>query len=55
VAPGELTAFDLDRATLARSGRREGREIRFLCPAHEDTHPSARWHSMKRAWFCDLC
>jgi hypothetical protein len=55
VAPGELIAFDLDRATLARSGRRDGREIRFLCPAHEDTHPSARWHSTKRAWFCDAC
>jgi hypothetical protein len=55
VAPSELIAFDLDLATLARSGRREGREIRFLCPAHEDTHPSARWHSTKRAWFCDAC
>ena len=32
MASGELTGFDLDRATLARSGRREGREIRFLCP-----------------------
>ena len=55
MAPGELLLFDLDRATLARSGRREGREIRFLCPAHEDTDPSARWHSTKRAWLCDAC
>jgi hypothetical protein len=39
VAPGELIPLDLDRATLAHSGRREGRAIRFLCPAHEDTQP----------------
>jgi len=32
VAPGDLITFDLDRATLARSGRRKGREKRFLWP-----------------------
>ncbi len=37
LAPRELTAFDLDRTTLALSGRREGREIRFLFPAHENS------------------
>jgi hypothetical protein len=51
----EPTHFDLDRATLARQGRREGREIRFLCPVHRDTHPSARWHPEKCAWVCDAC
>ena len=35
VAPNELIIFDLDRATLARRGRREGREVRFLCPEQE--------------------
>jgi hypothetical protein len=50
-----VTLPDLDRATLARGGRREGREIRFLCPAHEDKHPSARWHAGKRVWRCDAC
>jgi putative DNA primase/helicase len=51
----EPLAVDLDRATLARQGRREGGEIRFLCPAHADEHPSARWHPGKRCWHCDVC
>ncbi|HVT16581.1 MAG TPA: AAA family ATPase [Thermoanaerobaculia bacterium] len=45
----------MERETLARQGQREGREIRFLCPAHLDTRPSARWHPEKRTWFCDAC
>jgi putative DNA primase/helicase len=53
-APSPLRV-ELERAALARQGRREGREIRFLCPAHEDRHPSARLSSEKGAWFCDAC
>jgi putative DNA primase/helicase len=49
------TAKALERALLDRLGRREGREIRFLCPAHEDTNPSARWNATKQTWFCDAC
>lgn len=45
----------IERAVLARQGRREGRELRFLCPAHRDNHPSARWHSEKQVWRCDSC
>jgi putative DNA primase/helicase len=45
----------LERQLLDRSGRREGREIRFLCPAHDDSHPSARWSHSKAVWFCDVC
>jgi putative DNA primase/helicase len=53
----------LDRAQLAaiaralaqRQARREGRELRFLCPAHQDRHPSARWNPEKETWFCDAC
>jgi AAA domain len=45
----------IERRLLERRGRREGREIRFLCPAHEDRHPSARWNGDKRAWYCDAC
>src|SRR5437016_10158750 len=45
----------LERRLLDRSGRREGREIRFLCPAHDDSHPSARWSNSKAVWFCDVC
>ena len=53
--PAEQVSPDLERATLARQGRREGREIRFLCPAHDDRNPSARWSAAKRAWVCDAC
>jgi hypothetical protein len=45
----------LERCTLARQGRREGREIRFLCPAHQDQRPSARWNPDKSTWYCDAC
>ena len=30
-------------------------EIKFLCPAHKDTNPSARWHREKWVWYCDAC
>lgn len=45
----------LEDAALARGGRREGREVRFLCPAHDDHHPSARWNRAKAVWRCDAC
>jgi hypothetical protein len=45
----------LVRCILARQGRREGREIRFLCPAHDDQRPSARWNPDKSTWYCDAC
>jgi hypothetical protein len=54
--PGSLPDLGrLERRLLDRSGRREGREIRFLCPAHDDSHPSARWSHSKAVWFCDVC
>ena len=49
------TAKALERMLFDRLGRREGREIRFRCPAHEDTNPSARWNPAKQTWFCDAC
>jgi DNA primase len=30
-------------------------EIKFLCPAHKDTNPSARWNQKKHVWYCDAC
>jgi hypothetical protein len=45
----------LERHLCRRRGRREGREIRFLCPAHPDTRPSARWCPAKATWYCDVC
>ena len=45
----------LDEAVTARQGKPEGREIVFLCPAHADHSPSARWHSEKHVWNCFVC
>jgi putative DNA primase/helicase len=45
----------LEAALFHRDGRREGREIRFRCPAHDDAHPSARWNPDKEKWFCHAC
>jgi hypothetical protein len=33
----------------------KGDEIGFICPSHNDSRPSARWHSEKRVWYCDVC
>jgi hypothetical protein len=45
----------LEAAVMARQGRKEGTEIRFLCPGHDDHDPSARYHPEKAAWTCDSC
>jgi hypothetical protein len=29
--------------------------IEFLCPAHDDHHPSAHWHQRKKVWKCRSC
>ncbi len=36
-------------------GRKVGREIPFVCPAHDDQDPSARWNPDKHTWYCDVC
>ncbi len=45
----------LESALFARAGELGGGEIHFLCPAHDDHDPSARYHPEKRTWFCDAC
>lgn len=45
----------IERALTARKARREGRELRFVCPAHKDTDPSARWNPDNQTWYCDAC
>jgi len=40
---------------MDRQGKKESNEIRFLCPAHDDHHPSARFNPGKKAWHCDVC
>ena len=45
----------LEPAIFARQGKREGKEIRFLCPVHDDHKASARWNPQKQVWHCDAC
>lgn len=45
----------IERALETRQARKQGNEIRFLCPSHNDRNPSARWNHDKAAWFCDVC
>jgi hypothetical protein len=53
--PAPALVAALSHAVTARSGRREGGEIRFQCPAHDDHRPSARWNPKKAVWHCDAC
>jgi hypothetical protein len=55
MTPDRAQLAAIEHALERRRARREGRELRFLCPAHEDRHPSARWNSDKKTWFCDAC
>lgn len=51
-----LTLVPLIEAAIAeRKQRRAGREIAFLCPAHDDRSPSAYWNPEKHVWFCHVC
>ncbi len=45
----------IESALQARQPRREGSETRFLCPAHDDHDPSARWNPEKHVWKCHAC
>ena len=51
---GNLLAA-VEAAVMAREGCKEGAELRFLCPAHDDHHPSARYNTIKYVWHCDVC
>ena len=43
------------RGIAAREAKPASGEVRFLCPAHDDHRPSARWHPQKQTWCCDSC
>jgi hypothetical protein len=45
----------LENAIMERQGKVNGKEIFFLCPMHDDHHPSARYNPEKRVWTCDVC
>lgn len=32
-----------------------GKEVRVLCPFHDDEHPSMRLNVHKGLWYCDPC
>jgi len=48
---------DVERAVWSRSGVaiKGGSEVRFICPAHPDTTPSARYDPKRAVWICDSC
>lgn len=48
-------SLDVERALASRQGRKVGSEIKFLCPSHDDQHPSAEWNRVKSAWNCPVC
>src|SRR5881628_3142281 len=45
----------VDAAVRRREGREERGEVRFVCVAHDDARPSARWHPTRHVWHCDAC
>ena len=53
------TAVDLktqvEAGVMARGGKPRGDEIDFLCPAHDDSHPSANYNTKKAVWHCWGC
>ena len=46
---------ELEQAVMTRAGKQEGKEIKFLCPAHDDTNPSAFYNTEKKVWHCKAC
>jgi hypothetical protein len=53
IDPGLITA--IESALQLRQAQLVGREIRFVCLAHDDHDPSARWNGDKHVWHCDVC
>lgn len=54
-APTATIIHAIEAAIADRQPQRKGRETLFLCPAHDDHHPSARWNPEKQIWYCDVC
>ena len=46
---------ELEAALHRRGGMLRGRELHFLCLAHDDHRPSARYNLDKQVWYCDVC
>ena len=46
---------EIEAVIQTRQSKQNGAETTFLCPAHDDHHPSARWNLEKTVWHCDVC
>lgn len=51
--PGLAEAVEAD--LRRRGGRLLGSELRFTCPAHDDSNPSADYNRVKHTWLCRSC
>ena len=45
----------IESAIATREAKPAGAETLFLCPCHDDHHPSASWNSQKQVWHCHAC
>ena len=45
----------LEAALANRGAKRQGKEIHFRCPAHNDEHASADYNPAKGVWICRAC
>jgi hypothetical protein len=46
---------EIEALLQTRKPEQKGDETAFICPSHNDSKPSARWHHAKRVWYCDAC
>lgn len=44
-----------ERQPAGQRAKRRGDELTFLCPAHDDSRPSAGWNAKKGVWICRVC
>lgn len=51
----KLRCLDIAAAVGLTQAKTSGKEILFLCPNHDDTHPSLRVNSEKNCFFCGPC
>jgi len=45
----------VEAAVMDRGGKKQGGEIRFKCPSHDDAHNSADYNPTKHVWICRAC
>ncbi len=50
-----LSVVDVARAALGEPAKASGGELLWLCPIHEDRHPSLQVNERKGAWLCGPC